>query len=976
MSTKILTNLSDENQNLQKQMGCMNGIFQLFDRHHFLTGRRLGSHHNKKQLPGNNLNVEQACGKEKDMRRNQEIVYEKHRTSTESSRSSSSSSFSSADHNTSSKPSRTSSRRHSFAESLPQTIPAKHHECPIPLGRQSPDLRDVVKDAMHREARGISIKMVAKEEGKNHVMKHIDSPRPLHNPKSWKPSVAGSDGSTQSQAKYREASRSAKEEMDTSVRQRQKDPPRFSYDGRESREATRSFIKLKELPRLSLDSRDTRGRQAFDLTPTSLLRGSGGEGGVYDQATEPSSNKCSTVIAKLMGLEPFPDHPFTDKSITTTSDGDSITRSSLSADLNRANNIPLSPRLQKDHVSQGSSKSNFLKKIPANSRLPLEQAPWRQQNANLEPHNLAVKNKISPAKGSLTSSTIYGQIEKRITDLEFKGSGKDLRALKQILEAMQKTRIRLENQQEEVDLESQTSRCSLEYSSGNHPMRSSSPVVTTNKSTSPRKLHVQDGKSKGVDSMHNRIGRDQRQVRGNPQQSGRISPNDEKKIKGRILNTVQLSKETRTKEQNSTVPTKSSGAISPRTRQKEHMLERKNQNSPLSNFPMARAQSSSPTRKPNVKSSYPQGDDRKYKLDRELRASFHQDDAASLQSESNNSSASHMDTDFTSTYSYENECKQQGGYKNRDLALRLKNNTPTAELVIPTAEQPSPVSVLDASFYREDSPSPVKKIPTPFNDDNSMEADEADWSPGILDQSRETRMPNLSVELYKKKMEEIRSLVHKLDELNRVSHEATIDIESISDKTNPDRRYITKILLASGLLKDISFLSNPVQLHSNGHVINPKLFHVLEQTEGQNEFSGNTGHMKANQKIQRKIVFDTVNEILARKLCAERDIPLGLTSVSSIELLKEIHVEVERLQKLSYSSNDEDEDHDHYQVLGIFEADMDHQSQSWKDYQGEMPSLVLDIERLIFKDLITEAINDGITGQQNRPKHSKKLFGD
>lgn len=36
------------------------------------------------------------------------------------------------------------------------------------------------------------------------------------------------------------------------------------------------------------------------------------------------------------------------------------------------------------------------------------------------------------------------------------------------------------------------------------------------------------------------------------------------------------------------------------------------------------------------------------------------------------------------------------------------------EPTIATLEQPSPVSVLDAAFYRDESPSPVKKISNAF----------------------------------------------------------------------------------------------------------------------------------------------------------------------------------------------------------------------------------------------------------------------
>lgn len=41
--------------------------------------------------------------------------------------------------------------------------------------------------------------------------------------------------------------------------------------------------------------------------------------------------------------------------------------------------------------------------------------------------------------------------------------------------------------------------------------------------------------------------------------------------------------------------------------------------------------------------------------------------------------------------------------------MRLRKDTMMAELAMATIEQPSPVSVLDATFYIEDSPSPVKK---------------------------------------------------------------------------------------------------------------------------------------------------------------------------------------------------------------------------------------------------------------------------
>lgn len=52
MSAKVLHSLTDENPDLHKQVGCMNGMFQVFNRRHFLTGRRIGSRDNKRLPPG------------------------------------------------------------------------------------------------------------------------------------------------------------------------------------------------------------------------------------------------------------------------------------------------------------------------------------------------------------------------------------------------------------------------------------------------------------------------------------------------------------------------------------------------------------------------------------------------------------------------------------------------------------------------------------------------------------------------------------------------------------------------------------------------------------------------------------------------------------------------------------------------------------------------------------------------------------
>lgn len=52
MSAKLLMGLSEENPELERQIGCLTGIFQVFDRHHLITGRRLSGQSPRRLPPG------------------------------------------------------------------------------------------------------------------------------------------------------------------------------------------------------------------------------------------------------------------------------------------------------------------------------------------------------------------------------------------------------------------------------------------------------------------------------------------------------------------------------------------------------------------------------------------------------------------------------------------------------------------------------------------------------------------------------------------------------------------------------------------------------------------------------------------------------------------------------------------------------------------------------------------------------------
>uniref|UniRef100_A0A5B7AEM0 DUF4378 domain-containing protein n=1 Tax=Davidia involucrata TaxID=16924 RepID=A0A5B7AEM0_DAVIN len=1059
MSAKFVHSLTDENTDLQKQIGCMNGIFQLFDRHHFLSKRRISSH--KRLPPAQTANQElepnsttkKATEKNLNVKEKQRVSIKSPRTSFSSS--SCSSTFSSVDCNRTAQPEPSSSGHSIFPETPSQILTTKQPNPSSHLGQQSLDLRDVVKDSIYREARGLSVRTTSKEEGAGGcVVKNIDSPRPLQPYKSSvKPKFSGVDGSFRVLGKFREASWNSNEEKGGSPSLTSKDVPRFSYDGRESRDTLKSSIKLKELPRLSLDSRAGSIRSSASESRSNYLlgdvqRGDGSSNKVLNPHQEPGSNKRpSGVVARLMGLEALPDSISINEGQTREikscpdEDSDPISRLLRTADESKQSQVSGSPRIsRRDPASPRLRNANSVMKPTSSSKIPLEPAPWRQAEGSRGSPKPVFMYREAPTKAPHLSPSVYGEIEKRLTELEFKKSGKDLRALKRILEAMQKTREKLESKKEHAsNFEPQTSTYGQNYSSldwsskltslrsqqNNHPIspsikgtgppkRFGSPVVIikpaqlvekprNSGSSSPidgisglRKLQTGDSADRRKDSSDKRTAKDltprNNHLRDPPSRPLRSM---DKNTSARTLRSTQTSKAPQHMPGvNPTSSGRSSGTLSPRLQQKKHEMEKQcRPTTPSSDSNRARRQSSkqptesgSPSRKLRPKSAnLQQGDDQLSEISSDTINLSHQGDAISVQSESNISSASQIDTEVTSK-DHSNEIHgiyQQKDRKNNNLAARLREDKVVAELTTATLEQPSPVSVLDATFYKEDSPSPVKKISNAFKDDETL-SDEAEWNPVDLDHLLNSTRPRLSSDFDQKKLENIKHLVHKLRRLNSTHDEATTDyIASLCEDTNPDHRYITEILLASGLLlKDLGSSLTTIQLHPSGHLINPNLFLVLEQTKGSTDLpnhdhsNGKIIRSKFNKKSQRKLVFDTVNEILVRKLASRGSSEPWISpnkpggrSPSGQKLLKELCSEMDCLQTNKNCSLDDEDD----RWISISSEDMIHDN--WADYSCEVAEQVLDIERLIFKDLISEVVSGEAAAMQARPnRHCRQLF--
>ncbi|GKC59797.1 protein longifolia 1 [Tanacetum coccineum] len=223
----------------------------------------------------------------------------------------------------------------------------------------------------------------------------------------------------------------------------------------------------------------------------------------------------------------------------------------------------------------------------------------------------------------------------------------------------------------------------------------------------------------------------------------------------------------------------------------------------------------------------------------------------------------------------------------------------------------------------------------------------------------------VSSEINRKKLQNIEHLVQKLTRLNSTHDEAHTDyIASLNENTKPDDRYISEILLASGLLLRVLGSSlTTFQFHSSGHPINPELFLVLEQTKFSNLPKQEPSNKKLlnKEKFHRKLIFDTVNEVLAKKLAlvvpslesfSSKSFKLANKTLNGQKLLRDLCMEIEELLQVKKKKEDEEDDG----LKTILWEEVLNRAESWTDYDGELPVIALEVERLIFKDLVNEVV--------------------
>ncbi|KAE8672329.1 hypothetical protein F3Y22_tig00111847pilonHSYRG00303 [Hibiscus syriacus] len=975
MAAKLLHSLADENPDLQKQMGYMVGAYQIFDDHHKLTSKRLG--HGNLQAGNSQLNNGIHEGDSSNAFHRQTATYNK-----------------------------TAQQEVPFPETPHEEMVMDQSSSSPHVGYQCIGLRDVVKESMYREARGLLVQTTAREEVPGSMVKDRDSSRPFQLPKSvdgsygvginGKQNVRDELESLRVLAKLREApwyyNNEARELQRSSHEangswnsiSRDANAPRFSYDGREvnhlsfkSRDTFKSAPKLKVLPRYSLDSCEKSTRGSDHLTES--FQSSGNlDGGVTNppQSSGPQK-RPPNVIAKLMGLESFPssssagDGQLGVSKTCLVEDNNPFLRSLRANDPSRPTGTNSTRSSLKDPASPRWKNPDLIMKPISSSRFPIEPAPWKHVGGSQGSQKQPLKHVKVPVNDPNTFPSVYSEIENKLKDLEFKQSGKDLRALQQIIEAMQAKGL-LETQKEEqadtlVNQRDNKPKCT---STGQNPRGQQSPqntrIKTSSKVDSDAIEHtnllffpkVQSGGS--VDNKKGSIdGRATRDRTARNSSSNSAFSSTDKRAISKNIKAIQFSM--KSSKESTATSVKNSGQASRRLQPKKLESDRR------SRPPNVPPDPSKPRRQyhGHLSESGTSGGKHRPKSPAVLQCG---DQLSQISTESWTSSHQGGDIFLQSDISIILQSKLDAEAPSHERSIVI-----TEEPAMVAPEHPSPVSVLDTSIYGDDEPSPIKQLSNTSegNGAEGLNKDHNDeqWNPA--DKCTANNVGSgLTSEINRKKLQNIEHLVQKLRRLNSEHDEASTDyIASLCGNTNPDHRYISEILLASGLLlKDLGSGLTTFQLHPSGHPINPELFIVLEQTKSsslllkETSKTRNISHSKLDhEKFYRKLIFDSVNEILVGKLALFGAFPepriilgkLAKKSLTAHQLLKELCFEIEQLQSRKAKCElEENEDG----LKSILWEDIKNRSENWTDFNGEISGMVLDVERLVFKDLVNEIV--------------------
>ncbi|XP_042515686.1 protein LONGIFOLIA 1-like [Macadamia integrifolia] len=692
----------------------------------------------------------------------------------------------------------------------------------------------------------------------------------------------------------------------------------------EYKEGSRSSWKFKDAPRLSLDS-----RASFDgkgsLCPREIRKNaailSAARCDSSSEATVSEDNekqhRSPSVIARLMGLEALPES--SGEAPNKAELRRSASESRVSKDLLQyrfidRNNFQQKQTFQPNsgsHVSNNAKRDNAASEGNKSKVRTPDSIDFCIRKRKIEPQK--------PQKGGLPASSwksqqqrksffdsqdffpepkqrdsLYGEIEKRLKMRGIDEPEKDLETLRQILVALQlKGLLHSKRPMEQIKHRN--------FTYGQRFYSEESPIVVMEPSRSPVSINRagRTGTESPPSSFRSRAG-----VRRNLNLAGEtLPPVIPRRERPEIDRNLQRARNSRSPDRND------SSAKSPSSLARRRPLSIHTQKRGDDSVELRR---SSPVHSPKiiakVASDHQTGRSPRNRkpvpdVSTKERILRQAGDESSTISECSISTSSQVDMEQLQRPKME---EQKEG---RTLLERCDKLLHSITEMIADELQPSPVSVLDSSFYKDESPSPIMKRCLHLKD-QSVELEEEKWSP----------------------------LISPI----RLKPE-----EEGSDEDS-DFLYVSEILRASECLPE-----------------DTDIFLVLEKQRYKSTSSSR------ESMLHRKLVFDTITEILDRK----KQLP-PWKAVSEVNWstgkpsLWQIWSEFKR-------GRERDEGEDLFEVIcGVLRKDMAGDNiNGWEDCHMEMSEAVLDIERSIFKVLVEETIRDvaSFPGKNRAPAPRRKL---
>ncbi|CAN6439569.1 unnamed protein product [Victoria cruziana] len=665
----------------------------------------------------------------------------------------------------------------------------------------------------------------------------------------------------------------------------------------DAKDGFRSSWRLREGPRLSLDSRAMALRPSGGLFPreirTSIVRP---ECSADESEDGERQRRSPSVVARLMGLDALPDS----SPLSTGSDDYSRAELRRSASESRATRELLPFAWRAEAEEQQRRRINVEQRaevIGRKSSVATAKEPCRfQQSKGFEPVEIFPDGR--------RAGNLYGEIERRLKMRGIDEPGKDLETLKQILEALQLKGL-LHSAKPDADLGRGGRNFVFEPQK---PAAADSPIVVM------KPLNYVRPSLLSPPSPANRNNRLESTARLN-RSTGRMPQQVRRQPAMEVLPPARPRK-------SSPAPSPASDRALRKVRTPPAVLPKSpgRGRDPEKNSPR---QMPSPPRPPAAgrRSSAEAGTARsprnRKRIDRECfpAETPAKEDESSTISESSRSTSSVIDSEALRPTSMRKDEYSDG-------KILLDRCDKLLQSIAEATEQRSPVSVLDASFHNEDcSPSPVMKRSVVFREGRLSTSDE------VLDSRSKESLAS-----------------------------SCYDEDGIDEADLDDFRYVSDVVLASNLLQN-------TQAMGKGSGAASAVFSLLESRRK----PGDSDRLRAH----RRLVFDTVMELLQRR---RQQTPAKAAEAFGADrrLLRQIWTEFRSIRRVVAAD-------DVFEVVsGVIRKDMSSAAagDAWEDCAAEIGDSVLDIERLIFKDLVADAIRDlaFLVGGQLKTTRRQLLF--